>query len=191
MSPPRGVGLARRLLRLTASPAFEADLRRRLEDEGVVRAVERRDTARLFDWLIDGLSFQGVSDAIAAGYLARHGNVRHRDVAAALAAPPPPCPRLASLDALAGCGYRKLARTCARPDLLPGCPLPRHDLRNGRLNRTAYGLFLLLRDLCGGDPVGWLDATLAGLGGPTRPACARPCWRRCARSRAPATRCWP
>ena len=37
------------------------------------------------------------------------------------------------------------------------CPLPRHDLRNGRLNQTAYSLFLFIRDVAGGDIVSWID----------------------------------
>ena len=40
-------------------------------------------------------------------------------------------------------------------------PLPRHPLRNGRLNQTAYSLFLFIRDIAGGDIVGWIDRQLA------------------------------
>ena len=127
--------------------------------------------------------------------MARHGSVALDDFGRDLASDPLPCPRLASVEALRGCGYRKLARTCAEPGLLPACPLPRHPLRNGRLNRMAYGLALVLRDVCGGDLVGWLDATLAAAdrpdepratakaaGGGARPAAPDPA--------APGTRCW-
>jgi hypothetical protein len=38
--------------------------------------------------------------------------------------------------------------------------LPTHDLRNGRLNQAAYSLFLFLRDIAGGDIVGWVDQRL-------------------------------
>jgi len=120
--PVHGIGLARRVLRLAAAPAYERRLRRRLRREGVVRAVAARDTAALFAWLADALSFQGVANAVAAGYLARHGSVTLDDLGRALAPDPPPCPRLASVEALRGCGYRKLARTCAEPGLLPACP---------------------------------------------------------------------
>jgi hypothetical protein len=47
-------------------------------------------------------------------------------------------------------------------------------LRNGRLNQTAYSLFLFMRDIMGGDIVGWIDERLAsadlasGSGRPTR-----------------------
>jgi hypothetical protein len=175
-APPHGVGLAREVLRVAARPSYEDDARARLADAGVAEAVARRDTARLFAWLCECLAYQGVSNRTAEAHLARHGRAEHAPVAAALAAGPA-CPRLASLGALAGCGYRKLARACAEPALLPGCPLPRLPLRNGRLNTAAYGLALFLRDTCGGDLVGWLDEAIAGVdagglgdGDPGRPA---------------------
>jgi hypothetical protein len=57
------------------------------------------------------------------------------------------------------------------PKHRPGCPLPRHDLRNGRLNQTAYSLFLFMRDLADGDFVGWIDGRLAMV--PSNPATDR------------------
>jgi len=44
---------------------------------------------------------------------------------------------------------------------LADCPLPTHRLRNGRLNQTAYSLFLFIRDIAAGDLVSWIDARLA------------------------------
>jgi hypothetical protein len=38
--------------------------------------------------------------------------------------------------------------------------VPRPRLRNGRLNQTAYSLFLFIRDLADGDIVGWIDHKL-------------------------------
>ncbi len=62
------------------------------------------------------------------------------------------------------------ARTpAAPPSTSDGCPVPRHDLRNGRLNQTAYSLALFLRDVCDGDLVGWLDARLLAADGPSGP----------------------
>jgi fermentation-respiration switch protein FrsA (DUF1100 family) len=43
------------------------------------------------------------------------------------------------------------------------CPLPTHDLRNGRLNQAAYSLFLFIRDVADSDFVGWLDRRLAAV----------------------------
>src|SRR5436190_398148 len=42
----------------------------------------------------------------------------------------------------------------------------RHDPRNGRLNQTAYSLFLFIRDIPAGDLVGWIDRQLAAANGP-------------------------
>ncbi len=71
------------------------------------------------------------------------------------------CPRLGSFESFNRCRYRKEARSCAEPDYLIDCPLPRHDLRNGRLNQMAYSLRLFFRDVCRDDFVGWIDQQLS------------------------------
>jgi len=43
---------------------------------------------------------------------------------------------------------------------MDACPLPRHPLRNGRLNQMAYSLFLFMRDIADDDFVGWIDRQL-------------------------------
>jgi hypothetical protein len=113
----------------------------------------------IFDWLIEVLSYQGVSDRIAYSYMEQHGRVRWHDIAAALANEPS-CTKLGCYWAFDSCGYRKTLGSCAHPEQLSACPLPRHDLRNGRLNQTAYSLFLFMRDLADGDIVGWIDDRL-------------------------------
>ena len=64
-----------------------------LRDCGISRAVRDHDTPVLFDWLVEALSFQGISDAVAAGYMDQHGNVRWADIAEALSRNPT-CPKL-------------------------------------------------------------------------------------------------
>ena len=59
--------------------------------------------------------------------------------------------------AFTGCQYHKGFQTCAEPNQFGDCPLPRHPLRNGRLNQTAYSLFLFIRDIAGGDIVTWIE----------------------------------
>src|SRR5436853_195622 len=73
---------------------------------------------------------------------------------------PPACTKLRCFWSFHGCGYRKDGKTCAAPDIVSNCSLPRHDLRNGRLNHTAYSLFLFIRDVMDSDLVGWIDQTL-------------------------------
>jgi len=125
----------------------------------MVRAVQDRDTPALFDWLIELLSFQGVSDAVAAGYIAQHGTARWADIAEGLSHRPP-CPKLAGYWTFDGCGYRKTADTCAEPRHFSACPLPRYPLRNGHLNQMAHSLFLFIRDAADGDLVRWIDHQL-------------------------------
>jgi hypothetical protein len=158
----RTVRLVHRICQVAGAPSLIDDSRVGLAKHGVIAAVRHHDTPVIFDWLIDVLSYQGVSDSIAYGYMERHGRVRWRDIAEALTELPS-CPKLGGYWTFEGCGYRKGTGVCANPERQPDCPLPRHDLRNGRLNQTAYSLFLFLRDLADGDIVSWIDGQLAGV----------------------------
>jgi hypothetical protein len=128
-------------------------------DTGLPDLVSRRDTAALFDWWVGALSYQGISDRVAYEYMRRHGQVTwralQRDMGNA-----PSCPKLQSYWHFNGCRYDKGSRTCAEPEHIGRCPLPRHQLRNGRLNQTAYSLYLFVRDIADGDLVGWIDNQL-------------------------------
>src|SRR5258707_14877233 len=88
------------------------DSRVGLARQGVITAVQRHDTAAIFDWLIDALSYQGVADNIAYACMEQHGRVRWRDIAAALAGAPS-CPSLRCCWSFADCGYLKGAGSCA------------------------------------------------------------------------------
>ena len=81
---------------LAGSPSYIDDLREGLRDRGVVHAIKNHDTAALFDWLIEIFSLQGISDAVASGYIAEHGNVRWSDVANGLSKAPS-CPKARGL----------------------------------------------------------------------------------------------
>src|SRR5829696_4282914 len=135
----RSIRLVRAMCQFAGARRLIDDCRVGLARPGVIAAVQRRDTAVIFDWLIDALSYQGVSDSVAWGYMEQHGRVRWRDVAAALERGPS-CPKLKCYWGFERCGYQKGSGSCASPEHQPGCPLPRHDLRNGRLNQTAYSL---------------------------------------------------
>ena len=134
-----------------------ADLSRR----GVTAAVRRHDTPALFDWLMEILSFQGIADRVAKQYLHTHGNIEWSDVGRALKRKPS-CPKLGGFWLFDGCRYEKGSGTCCELGHIAGCPLPKHMLRNGRLNQTAYSLFLFMRDVAEGDFVQWIDNQLAG-----------------------------
>jgi hypothetical protein len=167
---------ARSIIRRVCDIAGQAtcidDLQVDAIETGLVAAVEDHDTAGIFDWLIRELSHQGISDAVADGYMDRHGNVTWAEIEAALATNPG-CDKLQGYWAFTGCQYHKGAQTCAEPDQFADCPLPRHPLRNGRLNQTAYSLFLFIRDIAGGDIVGWIDRQLTDQSSSSNLAAAR------------------
>jgi hypothetical protein len=146
--------------RVSPDPLYLRRLRTDLTRTGIKATVAAHDTPALFGWLMDVLSYQGVSDAVAWTYMEQHGRVSWADIDAALNQNPP-CPKLKGYTGLSGCRYSKGRGTCAEPDHQPTCPLPRHDLRKGALNRAAYSLYLFLRDECAGDLVAWIDHRLA------------------------------
>jgi hypothetical protein len=152
-------GLVRTVCKLAGEVRLIYDCREILAKAGVLDAVRDHDDAVLLEWLMESLSYQGVSDAVAYGYMEEHGNVNFNTVAKSLTRTGS-CPKLNSYWQFDDCGYRKTARTCAEPSRMGGCPLPRHRLRNGRLNQTAYSLFLFCRDVAQGDLVSWLDRRL-------------------------------
>jgi hypothetical protein len=144
---------------LAGSASYLDDVRGDLRHRGIIRAIKAHDTPALFDWLIETLSFQGISNSVASGYMAQHGSVRWAEIADGLSRPPS-CPKLAGYWRFSGCRYHKGSGTCAEPGHIDGCPLPRHPLRNGRLNQMAYSLFLFMRDVADSDFVGWIDSQL-------------------------------
>jgi hypothetical protein len=105
------------------------------------------------------LSYRGISDQVAYDYMEQHGRVTWRDIERDLASRPS-CPKLQSYWQFHGCRYQKTSQTCAEPDHIAHCPLPTHTLRNGRLNQTAYSLYLFIRDITDNDLVGWVEAQL-------------------------------
>jgi hypothetical protein len=145
---------------LAGSASFVDDARDNLVNEGVHSAIEAHNTPVLFDWMVRAFSFQGIADAIAADYMDKNGAVTWNAIAVDLS-DCPSCSKLRSYWQFYDCGYRKGSRTCNEPELLSACPLPKHLLRNGRLNQTAYSLFMFIRDIADGDLVAWIDTQLA------------------------------
>jgi hypothetical protein len=140
-------------------------IRAELDAEGIRTAMRKRDTAAVFGWLIAALSYQGISDQIAYDYMEQHGDVRWDDFNQKLALGTG-CPKLKSYWHFHDCRYSKLRRTCGETDHISRCPLPTHDLRNGRLNQTAYCLYLFIRDISDGDLTGWIDQRLQAANDP-------------------------
>jgi hypothetical protein len=154
------VGIVQTICATVQAPDLVADWQGWFRAEGLSDAVDKRDSPKLFDWLMGQFALQGVSDAVALGFIAKHGNVTYQEIAEALKASTCKCPKLVRFDDYHGCGYRKAAHTCGEPRHVKNCPVPAHDLRKGILNQLAYSLFLFIRDVCRGDLVGFIDQTL-------------------------------
>src|SRR5215204_1898397 len=70
---------------LTLAPSTYLDsIRANVAADGIPDAVARHDTPWLFDWLIRVSQFQGISDANAIAYTAKHGIVGWHDIQSAL-----------------------------------------------------------------------------------------------------------
>src|ERR1700730_12624083 len=130
---------------LAGSPTLIDEGRAGLRADSVRAAIRNRDTGPVFDWLMAALSYQGISDQVAYDYMEKHGRATWRQIKQHLDRGAC-CPKLKSYWHFHDCRYDKVSRTCAEPDHVGRCPVPKHDLRNGRLNQTAYSLYLVIRD---------------------------------------------
>jgi hypothetical protein len=158
---------ATRLIHRVCCLAGETDLIEeiRTDNNAIRSAVKEQDTPVMFDWLMAMLSYQGISDRVAYEYMEQHGRVKWNEIEHALANNPS-CPKLQSYWQFHGCQYHKTSRTCAEPDHFAHCPLPTHNVRNGRLNQTAYSLYLFIRDIAENDLIGWIEGQLASAAAP-------------------------
>lgn len=156
----RAVTLVRMVCKVAGSMSLLDEIDAEARQMGLVSAVSLGKTSPIFDWLVAAFSYQGISDRVARDYMAKHGTATWADMAASLQAVPS-CPRLQRYWAYEACRYDKASRSCSEPEHIDGCPVPRPRLRNGRLNQTAYSLFLFVRDLTDSDLIGWIDHQLA------------------------------
>jgi hypothetical protein len=78
----------------------------RSDNRPVRSAIERHDTGALFDWLMGMVSYQGISDQVASGYMELHGRTKWCEIERALANKPS-CPKLESYWHFCDCKYHK------------------------------------------------------------------------------------
>src|SRR5437763_391709 len=104
------VDFVRRICQLAGRPSFINDLRSELRRDGIIKAVQRHDTAKLFDWLMLVLSFQGIADRAAAAFIAEHGSVSCADIEHSLVQAPS-CRKLVGYWRFHGCGFHKTSGT--------------------------------------------------------------------------------
>ncbi len=157
---PRAIALIQRVCDIAAPRNYLAETREYLLNAGIVGAVATHDTPALYRWLMETISYQGIANRVASDYLDCHGRVQWADIEIGLRRPDR-CSKLATYWTFHGCGYRKWARTCAVPPRLPHCLVPALPMRNGSLAQAAAALYLFLRDVCGGDFIGWIDDHLS------------------------------
>jgi hypothetical protein len=74
------VRLIHAVCRLAGSATLIDDIRADLRADKVRAAIRDRNTTVVFDWLMAALSYQGISDATAYEYMARHGRAEWRDI---------------------------------------------------------------------------------------------------------------
>jgi hypothetical protein len=157
-----------KVCRIAGTAAFIDEAGLGPEGKELRKAIRGGNTAALFDWLVAALSYQGISDEVAKTFMDRHGLASWQVIESALRKRPS-CPKLKSYWHFYDCRYNKSRFACAESDHLADCPLPRSWLRNGRLNQTAYSLYLFVRDAADGDLVGWIDRRLQAADKPSGP----------------------
>lgn len=163
----RAEALVRTVCAVAGSTSFLDDIDIEVQEAGLDQAFLLRQTPPIFDWLLTTFSFQGISDRVARDYMEEHGRATWGDMEKSLQRRPS-CPKLGSYWAYEACRFDKGSRTCSEPDHIDRCPVPLPRLRNGRLNQTAYSLFLFVRDTANSDLVGWIDSQLETAPGSSR-----------------------
>jgi len=124
---PPDLDYAIRLIHAVCCLAGSFDLIERLADQDLVAAIDRHDTAALYDRLVYSFSFQGISDETAANYMQRHGRPTWAAIRKNLARQPT-CPKLKTYWHFYDCRYEKTHHTCAEPQHIATCPVPTHRL---------------------------------------------------------------
>ena len=162
-TPADALALVTKVCLLPGNGRYLEEVEEGLERAGLADAVARHETPRIYRWLMDGFSYQGIADSIATGFIARHGNAQWAVVAEALAGGGSDCPKLSDFSTYRNCSYRKGQWDCSNPQALPACPVPTLPLRKGILNEQAFSLFLFIRDRCDGDLVAFIDKALAAV----------------------------
>ena len=65
---------------LAGSAGLIDDIRAELRADGIATAIRRHNTATLFEWLVAALSYQGISNQVAAEYMEQHGSATWADI---------------------------------------------------------------------------------------------------------------
>lgn len=127
-------------------------------DNELLDCIENNNTAKIFNHFMKAVSYQGMRDKSAETYINEHGLITYEQIKKDLENNNSKCSKLKDFNSFNyNCGYEKNKKTCKNKAFFDQCSLPKHDLRNGRLNQTAYSFFLFIRDVCGNSIVDYID----------------------------------
>jgi hypothetical protein len=127
----RATDLVWQVCGLAGRPNLINDVRKDLPREGILGALRQHDTPVLYNWMVRGVAFQGISDYVAYTYMDQHGSATWDQIEESLASQAS-CSKLGSYWQFHKCGYDKTSQGCNAPSHLAACPLPGYPLRNGR-----------------------------------------------------------
>ena len=117
----------------------------------------------IYKFLMQSFSFQGISDRAAITYRNEHGDITFFQINKKLSkynSLSKKCIKLKNFNSYTGCGYEKSEGTCNNHRLIKNCPVPTHDLRNGKLNQMAYSLYFFIRDTCNGNLIEFINSII-------------------------------
>ena len=117
----------------------------------------------IYKFLMQCFSFQGISDRAAITYREEHGDISFFQINNKILKyyeQPRKCSKLKDFSSYTGCGYEKSKGTCNNPRFFKNCPVPTHDLRNGKLNQMAYSLYFFIRDTCEGNLIEFINSII-------------------------------
>jgi hypothetical protein len=134
---PHARRLILRVCHLAGTAAFIDEAGLGPEGKELRKAIRSRNTAALFDHLVAALSYQGISDEVAKSFMDRHGLASWHVIESALRTGPR-CPKLRTYWHFYDCRYNKSRFTCAEPDRLADCPLPRSAGEPDHTNKEEH-----------------------------------------------------
>jgi hypothetical protein len=69
------IGLVSEVCTLSGEPDLIEDIRRSFRKQGLLRAIREHNSDAIYDWMVEAISYQGISDHVAASYIEQHGSV--------------------------------------------------------------------------------------------------------------------
>ena len=69
------VTLVRRICELCGEPNLNKDIRASFRKMGLLEAIRQHDSDTIYDWMVEAISYQGISDHVASTYIEQHGSV--------------------------------------------------------------------------------------------------------------------